>query len=219
MAVTIAFGFVYATLQFAGHQFLATRMYAERREAPLLLVAIQRRPRPTARARVSGRPLAARRGDCRRARAAGRRYFLLQRLDVREDVAVTAHRGASLQAPENSMAAFRAAHEAGADYVELDVQRTRDGAIVVFHDGDLLRMGGDPRKVSDLTLAEIQAIDIGTRRGPAYAGERVPTLAEVIDYARGRFRINVELKYNVPDPGSRRPWCSCCARRTSSTRS
>ena len=126
--------------------------------------------------------------------------FLLQRLDVREDVAVTAHRGASVRAPENSMAAFREAYEAGTDYVELDVQRTRDGAIVVIHDGDLMRMGGDPRKVQDLTLAEIETIDIGRKRGPQYAGERVPTLAEVIDYAQGRFRINIELKYNVPDP-------------------
>jgi glycerophosphoryl diester phosphodiesterase len=125
----------------------------------------------------------------------------VQRLDVREDVAVTAHRGASLRAPENSMAAFREAHEAGADFVELDVQRTRDGAIVVLHDGDLLRMAGDPRKVQDLTLAEIQAIDIGARRGPAYAGEHVPTLAEVIEFARDRFRLNIELKYNVPDRG------------------
>jgi glycerophosphoryl diester phosphodiesterase len=62
-------------------------------------------------------------------------------------------------------------------------------------------MAGDPRKVRDLTLVEIQALDIGSRSGPQHAGERVPTLAEVIDYARGRFRINVELKYNVPDPG------------------
>jgi glycerophosphoryl diester phosphodiesterase len=64
-----------------------------------------------------------------------------------------------------------------------------------------MRMGGDPRKVGAMTLAEIQSIDIGSRRGPAYAGEHVPTLAEVIDYARGKFRINIELKYNVPDPG------------------
>jgi glycerophosphoryl diester phosphodiesterase len=55
--------------------------------------------------------------------------------------------------------------------------------------------------VKDLTLDEIKAIDIGARRGPAHAGETVPTLAEVIDFARGKFRINIELKYNVPDPG------------------
>jgi glycerophosphoryl diester phosphodiesterase len=198
MAVTIAFSFACATLQYAGHQFLATRMYAEQREAPILLDAPEDSVADAKGARV-GRPLlVAVLGLA--ALAALAAIFLLQRLDVHEDVAVTAHRGASLRAPENSMAAFREAHEAGTDYVELDVQRTRDGAIVVIHDGDLMRMGGDPRKVQDLTLAEIGTIDIGSKRGPQYAGERVPTLAEVIDFARGRFRINIELKYNVPDP-------------------
>jgi len=197
MAVTIAFSFVYATLQFAGHQFLATRLYAEQREAPIFLEAPETAAAEAKGARV-GRPLLL--AACGLAAlAALAAVFLLQRLDVREDVAVTAHRGASVRAPENSMAAFREAYEAGTDYVELDVQRTRDGAIVVIHDGDLMRMGGDPRKVQDLTLAEIETIDIGRKRGPQYAGERVPTLAEVIDYAQGRFRINIELKYNVPD--------------------
>ncbi len=199
MAVMIAFTFVYATLQFAGHQFLATRMYADRREAPLLLGDPADAVGAQARARA-GRPLVFA-TVIMAALATLVGAYLLQRLDVREDVAVTAHRGASLQAPENTMAAFRAAHAAGAHYVELDVQRTRDGAIVVFHDGDLLRMSGDPRQVKDLTLAEISAIDIGAGRGPAHAGEKVPALAEVIDYARGKFRINIELKYNVPDPG------------------
>jgi glycerophosphoryl diester phosphodiesterase len=197
MAVTIAFGFVYATLQFGGHQFLATRLYTERREAPLLLAAPGASVAEATGARV-GRPVLMS-AAILAALAALAGVFLLQRLDVREDVAVTAHRGASLRAPENSMAAFREAYAAGTNFVELDVQRTRDGEIVVIHDGDLLRMGGDPRKVKDLTLGEIQAIDIGTRRGAAYAGEHVPTLAEVIDYARGKFRINIELKYNVPD--------------------
>ena len=198
MAVTIAFSFVYSTLQFAGHQFLATRMYAERREAPILLQAPEDSVANATGARV-GRPLLLA-VLVVAALAALAMIFLLQRLDVREDVAVTAHRGASMRAPENSLAAFREAYEAGTHYVELDVQRTRDGAIVVIHDGDLMRMAGDPRKVSELTLAEIGTIDIGSKRGPQYAGERVPTLAEVIDFARGRFRINIELKYNVPDP-------------------
>ncbi len=197
MAVTIGFGFVYALLQSAGHQFLATRMYCERREAPLLLQAPEDSAAEATGARL-GRPiLLALLGLAALAMLAA--VFLLHRLDVREDVAVTAHRGASLQAPENSMAAFDEAYAAGTDYVELDVQRTRDGAIVVIHDGDLMRMGGDPRKVRNLTLAEIQAIDIGSKRGPRYAGERVPTLTEVIDFARGKFRVNIELKYNVPD--------------------
>ncbi len=199
MAVTIVFGFASTTLQFAGHQFLATRLYAEQRDSGLQLEELADHAAAATGARV-GRPLVLA-SVALGLVAAGSLVFLLQRLEVRQDVAVTAHRGASLQAPENSMAAFRAAAEAGTTYVELDVQRTRDGALVVIHDGDLMRMAGDPRKVRDLTLAEIQALDIGSRRGPQHAGERVPTLAEVIDYARERFRINVELKYNVPDPG------------------
>jgi glycerophosphoryl diester phosphodiesterase len=199
MAVTLGFSFLYVTFQFAGHQFLATRLYTERREAPLLLEGTPGASAAAAGARV-GRPLLLAVALVA-AMSLLAVLYLLQRLDVREDVAVTAHRGASLQAPENSMSAFRAAYEAGTDFVELDVQRTRDGAIVVFHDGDLLRMGGDPRKVGSMTLAEIRSVDIGGRRGAAYAGEHVPTLAEVIDYARGKFHINIELKYNVPDPG------------------
>lgn len=97
------------------------------------------------------------------------------------------------------MAAFRRAVEAGADYIELDVQHTRDGQVVVLHDGDLMRMGGDPRKIGELTMAELDSIDIGRRYGPAFAGEHVPALEEVIDLARGHLKINIELKYNVPD--------------------
>jgi glycerophosphoryl diester phosphodiesterase len=116
-------------------------------------------------------------------------------------VAITAHRGASHIAPENTMAAFRAALEAGADFVELDVQRTRDGEIVVMHDGDFMRMGGDPRKVSQVTIADISTIDIGSRYDARFAGEHAPLLSDVIALARGHMKINVELKYNVPDPG------------------
>ena len=197
LAVTISFAFLYSMLQFAGHQFLATRMYAERKAGPLWLGPTLQAS-AEARGRRLGRPVVV--GLLALAGlVAAIGYFLFGRLDVREDVLVTAHRGASLRAPENSMAAFRDAYQAGTDFVELDVQRTRDGAIVVIHDGDLLRMAGDARKVKDLTLAEIQALDIGAKKGAQYAGERVPTLAQVIDYARGKFRINIELKYNVPD--------------------
>jgi glycerophosphoryl diester phosphodiesterase len=199
MAVSVVFGFVYSTLQFAGHQFLIARMYAEQRAGPVWMPE-QADDAAEATGRRLGFPTVALLALVT-ALALGIAGWIVSRLPLREGVAVTAHRGLALEAPENSMAAFRAAGEAGASWVELDVQRTRDGALVVLHDGDLMRMAGDPRKVSALTLAELQALDIGSRRGPAYAGERVPTLEEVVDYARGRFRLNVELKYNVRDPG------------------
>jgi glycerophosphoryl diester phosphodiesterase len=59
------------------------------------------------------------------------------------------------------------------------VQRTRDGVVVVLHDGDLMRMAGDPRKIRDLTVADLAAIDIGAKTATAFAGERVPTLEAV----------------------------------------
>jgi glycerophosphoryl diester phosphodiesterase len=130
----------------------------------------------------------------------GSAAFLAQRLDLKGDAEITAHRGAKAVAPENSMAAFQAALDAGATYAELDVQRTKDGQLVVMHDADFMRMAGDPRKVADLTAAEIATIDIGARTGPQFAGLHAPLLAEVFDLARGRMKINVELKYNVPDP-------------------
>jgi len=119
-------------------------------------------------------------------------------LVFREDVQVTGHRGSGA-APENSLTAIRQAIAAGADYAEIDVQRTADGAVVVLHDGDLMRLGGDPRKVGDITLAELRTVDIGTLKDAAFAGEHVPTLQEVIDEARGKLKLNIELKYNRPD--------------------
>jgi len=197
LVVALVVGFLAGAAGFAGHQFLVTRMYGE--------VAAPERIHAAAEAPIDERRAT---GLARgvivvviallvMALAAG--AFLLSRLDLREDVDITAHRGASAVAPENSMAAFEAAMEAGATYAELDVQHTRDRVIVVVHDGDLMRMAGDPRKVSGLTAAEIATIDIGRKSGAQFAGQVPPTLEEVIDRVRGRMRLNIELKYNVPD--------------------
>ena len=79
------------------------------------------------------------------------------------------------------------------------MQHTRDGQIVVLHDADFMRMGGDPRKIAALTGAEVATIDIGRKYDPTFTGEHAPTLEEVIDLVRGQMKINIELKYNVPD--------------------
>jgi len=198
LVVTILGSFLYGGLHLAVHQFLVTRMYAEqvapeRRHAPALEQADENR------ARIVARP-AGFATLAFLALALGSAAFLVSLLDLKGDAAITAHRGAKAAAPENTLAAFKAAIDAGADYVELDVQRTRDGEVVVMHDADFMRMGDDPRRVADLTAAEIATIDIGRKYGPQFAGERAPTLKQVIDLARGRIRINIELKYNVPDP-------------------
>jgi glycerophosphoryl diester phosphodiesterase len=100
---------------------------------------------------------------------------------------VIAHRGASAYAPENTIAAFELAARQGADMLELDVQRSSDGALVVFHDDTTERWDGQRRLAAACTLAELRALDIG--------GERVATLAEVCTFTRERgIRLNVELK-------------------------
>lgn len=100
---------------------------------------------------------------------------------------VIAHRGASAYAPENTIAAFELAHRQGADMIELDVQQSADGVLVVFHDDTTERWDGQKRLVTDCTLAELQALDIG--------GEKVITLAEACAFAREHsMRLNVEIK-------------------------
>jgi glycerophosphoryl diester phosphodiesterase len=114
---------------------------------------------------------------------------------VDDDVIVIAHRGAAGRAPENTLAAFRAAIEDGADIVELDVQETSDGEVVVLHDSDFMKLAGDPRKLWNLSLAEARAIDIGSWFDPRYSEERIPTLSEVLELCRGQARVDIELKY------------------------
>jgi glycerophosphoryl diester phosphodiesterase len=118
-----------------------------------------------------------------------------QRFVTLGDVVVTAHKGFSRVAPENSLSSIRKAIEVGADYAEIDVQETADGVVVLLHDKDLMRVAGDPRKISETTFAQARAIDIGTRFSPDFAGERIPTLAEVIALARDRIKVQIELKF------------------------
>ncbi|MDE2291921.1 MAG: glycerophosphodiester phosphodiesterase [Elusimicrobia bacterium] len=111
-----------------------------------------------------------------------------------------AHRGASGTHPENTLAAFRAAWAAGADAVEFDVQRSKDGALVVVHDDTLARTAGDPRRVGEATLAELKGLDAGAWKDPRFAGERIPTLAELVDAAPAGCWFNLEVKQ--PESGA-----------------
>jgi len=120
-------------------------------------------------------------------------FRLIPARDV-QPVAVFAHRGASIAAPENTLAAFRLAIEQGTDYVELDVQESKDGVVLVVHDSDLMKLGGGPTKIWDATAAELQSVDVGSRVGPQFSTERVTTLAEALALCKGRARVDVELK-------------------------
>jgi glycerophosphoryl diester phosphodiesterase len=105
---------------------------------------------------------------------------------------VIAHRGASGTRPENTLAAFRQAVTLGADMIELDVQLTRDGEVVVIHDDTLDRTTDGRGPVGGRTLDQLRQLDAGRWFGPAWAGERIPTLAEVL--AEIALPVNVELK-------------------------
>ena len=94
------------------------------------------------------------------------------------------HRGESLDAPENTMAAYRSAIERGADGCECDIYLTKDNGIVCLHDGTAKRTAGKNVKPCDATLAELRALDAGAWKGPQFRGERLPTLAELSEMAR-----------------------------------
>lgn len=107
---------------------------------------------------------------------------------------VWAHRGASAIAPENTLAAFRAAEAAGAPGLELDVQLSQDGVPVVLHDRTLNRTSNGRGPVDKLPLAELKTLDAGSWFDLAFAGEKIPTLEEVLAWGGRRLRFNIEIK-------------------------
>ncbi len=107
---------------------------------------------------------------------------------------IVAHRGSSGTAPENTMAAIRQGVEAGAEMVEIDVQHTSEGRLIVFHDPVLGRTTNGSGRVQAHTYEQIARLDAGSWMGPEYAGEAIPLLLEALDYLRGRAYLNIELK-------------------------
>lgn len=111
-------------------------------------------------------------------------------------VEVTAHRGSSASAPENSLSALRQAIADGADWAEVDVQETADGVLVLLHDPDLKRVAGRDARIWELPFAEVRALDAGSWFSPAFTGEPIASLAQALGLARGRIGLNLELKDN-----------------------
>ena len=109
-------------------------------------------------------------------------------------IEIVGHRGASGEAPENTLAAVNLAWRQQADAVEIDVRLTRDGQIVAFHDESTLRIARKEHAVSILTLEELRLLDAGLWKGDAWAGERIPTLEEVLATVPTGKRLYVEIK-------------------------
>jgi glycerophosphoryl diester phosphodiesterase len=110
-------------------------------------------------------------------------------------VEMVGHRGASHDAPENTVASFRLAWEQKADAGELDVYLTKDGQLAVIHDKDTKRTAGGVNKVvAESTMAELRTLDVGKWKGEKYAGEKIPTLAEMLATVPDGRRVFVEVK-------------------------
>ena len=107
---------------------------------------------------------------------------------------IVAHRGASAERPENTLASTLRAIEVRATAVEVDVRTTKDGHLVLSHDATLDRMTNGKGPIGELMLAEIQQLDAGSRFDPKYHGERVPTLEDVVAICRGRIDVLMDLK-------------------------
>ena len=139
-------------------------------------------------------------------------------VEHRDRVLNIAHRGASADAPENTLVAVRRAVELGADMVEVDLQRSKDGALVLLHDATLARTTDaalrfprrGPWRVGDFTLDELRRLDAGGWWSQDHAGERVPTLDQLLDEL-GPTRVGVQLELKTPSahPGVVRDLADC----------
>jgi glycerophosphoryl diester phosphodiesterase len=117
---------------------------------------------------------------------------------------VIAHRGASRACPENTAAAFDEALRQGAAGIELDVQLSRDGVPVVYHDRTLAKAGGGRRRVAQLDVRELTALDPGARVDAAFRGQHIPLLEQVLEQYGRRTRLLVEIKTREGSSGTRR---------------
>ena len=116
------------------------------------------------------------------------------RLALFQNPTVMAHRGLSADAPENTLYAFSDAISVGVDFIELDVQQTRDGVLVVMHDSNLKRTTGVNKDIWDVDYADIQNLDAGSWFDPAYANARIHTLEETLQFVDKRAKLNIEIK-------------------------
>jgi glycerophosphoryl diester phosphodiesterase len=112
-----------------------------------------------------------------------------------------AHRGAAGYAPENTIAAFDKAVEMKADYIEIDVQRSKDGELVIIHDTTINRTTDGSGNVKDLTFHQLRSFDAGSWMGEEFLGEKIPTFDEILDRYHGKVGILIELKAPELYPG------------------
>lgn len=126
--------------------------------------------------------------------------FMISRISVPGDIIISAHRAGPPPAPENTLSALESAIEAGADYTEIDVQRTADGIVVVVHDADYMRVAGDPRRVDQTDYEAIKGFVQVPDDGSPPEKRQIATLDDFLERADGRISLMIELKYYGFDP-------------------
>jgi glycerophosphoryl diester phosphodiesterase len=123
---------------------------------------------------------------------------LLSGLPSTAQVVVIAHRGEHRAHPENTLPAFQAAIDAGADFFEMDVRTTSDGRLVLMHDAKVDRTTNGHGGIREMTFDQIRALDAGAKFSPQFAGTRVPSFEEALALARGKIGVYVDSKDIAP---------------------
>jgi glycerophosphoryl diester phosphodiesterase len=113
-------------------------------------------------------------------------------------VVVIAHRGEHLHHPENTLPAFQAAVDAGADFFEIDVRTTSDGKLVLMHDATVDRMTGGKGDVAKLAFEDLRKLEVGVNLGPGFSGIRIPTFDEALAFAHGKIGVYIDSKRISP---------------------
>src|SRR5262249_38050793 len=116
---------------------------------------------------------------------------------------IIAHRGARAERPENTVASARRAIEVGATAVEVDARTTKDGELVLMHDATLEHTTNGKGPVNEIFLADLRKLDAGSHFSPAFKGEKVATLAEVLAECRGKIDVLLDLKESGEEYNSR----------------
>lgn len=122
----------------------------------------------------------------------------LSSIMIKAQTKIIAHRGFSGVAPENTLISFQKAIECGADYFELDVQKTKDDSIVVIHDASVDRTSSNNMKgeIAEMTYSELTAVRVGFSKefGDKYKNEKIPTLRDALEMAKGKIKVCIEIK-------------------------
>lgn len=125
-------------------------------------------------------------------------WWILNSFEIRDNVAVIAHRGSSMVAPENTLAAIEQSLIDGANYIEIDVRLSSDQQVMLYHDRSLARLTGDNRDFGELTREQLNQYDVGSWFGDAFQDETIPGLDQALELVRGKAGLMIDIK---PLPG------------------